>query len=190
MVPLIIKPIYTRIFEQPTLILIGWMGKSKSTYLLETLKSFSCVLTGVCQRRNACIYILTLCQCLWPACTTANGSESSQPVEVGSLSDIIYELFFLHPFRGWRDFWTVEDPTKCVQIHYFWPNYILFISPTYRFPWNKGISRNLRYLLRWKLVWGRYNLTGHLVWVVWLDLPIVSSILVSLVQNFHGVCRQ
>ena len=128
MVPLIINPIYTRIFEQPTLILIGWMRKSKSTYLLEAFKSFSCVLTGVCQRRNACIYILTLCQCLWPACTTANGSESSQPVEVGSLSDIIYEFFYLHPFRGWSDFWTVEDPTKCVQIHHFWPNYI--ISPT------------------------------------------------------------
>ena len=28
-----------------------------------------------------------------------------------------------------------------------------------RFPWNKEISRNLSYLLGWKLVWGRYNLT-------------------------------
>ena len=55
----------------------------------------------------------------------------------------------------------------------FWTNGIIFHQP--RFPWNFRGFPLLNYHLRWKLVWGRYNLG--------LRIPVTTRILIFLVRD-------
>ena len=83
-------------------------------------------------------------------------------------SRVLEDLEILESAKcGQKVFFFGLKPTGVISTGYHlmhepctWPNGIIFHQP--RFPWNKGISRNLSYLLGAQVVWGRYNLTRYI----------------------------